>query len=241
MNNLFRLHLDNLQRSKTPVKPPEVSNAAGTASIYIYDIISADYGVGAEDVISALDACTGVKTVNMHIHSPGGDVFESRAIIAAIDRFDGQVVAHIDGLAASAATSIALAADEVVMAESALFMIHNAKGMVWGDKTAMRDTADLLEKVEGSIVNDYTTKTGKDAAEIAALMNAETWMTAQEALDGKFIDRIAAKAAKPSNAWNLSAFSKAPVAQEETAPEPTPVPDGTTQTNANRMRLAMIA
>ena len=150
MNNLFRLHLDNLQRSKTPVKPPEVSNAAGTASIYIYDIISADYGVGAKDVIAALDACTGVKTVNMHIHSPGGDVFESRAIIAAIDRFDGQVVAHIDGLAASAATSIALAADEVVMAESALFMIHNASGMVWGDKTAMRDTADLLEKVEAA-------------------------------------------------------------------------------------------
>lgn len=240
MNSLFRLHLDNLQRSKTPVKPPEVSNAAGTASIYIYDIISADYGVGAKDVIAALDACAGAKTVNMHINSPGGDVFEARAIIEAIKRFDGHVVAHIDALAASAATSIALAADEVVMASGALFMIHNASSMAWGDKHVMRSTADLLEKVELAIVADYTNKTGLPDADVVAMMDAETWMTAQEALDHKFIDRIATKAAKPSNAWNLSAFSKAP-AMPEPESEPAPVNDGTTQTNANRLRMAQIA
>jgi ATP-dependent protease ClpP protease subunit len=239
MNTLFRLHLDNLQRSKTPVAAADISNAADESTLYIYDMISADWGVNAKDVISAINAASGAKTLNIRINSPGGDVFEARAIIEAIKRFDGHVVAHIDALAASAATSIALAADEVVMSDGALFMIHNASGLAWGDKHEMRRTADLLEKVESAIVNDYTGKTGMEDTTIVAMMDAETWMTAQEALDNKFIDRIATKAAKPSNAWNLAAFAKAPAMPEpETTPEP--VNDGTTDTNRNRLRLAQI-
>ena len=70
-------------------------------------------------------------------------------------RLFGKTIAHVDSLAASAATSIAIAADEVEIASGAFFMIHNASGMVWGDKKAMRDTADLLEKVEGTIINQH--------------------------------------------------------------------------------------
>lgn len=98
--------------------------------------------------------------------------------------------------------------------------------------------ANLLEKVEGAIVEDYTSKTGKDAAEIVDMMNAETWMTAQEALDNGFIDSIV-KTGKAKNAWNLSAFSNAPTISEP-EPEPAPVNDGTTQTNANALRLVTL-
>jgi enoyl-CoA hydratase/carnithine racemase len=159
-------------------------------------------------------------------------VFEARAIMAALQRFPGQTVAHIDALCASAATSIALACSEVNMSPGALFMIHNASGAVWGDKTAMRDTADLLQKVELAIVNDYTRKTQKTPEDISAMMDAETWMTAEEALAHGFIDQItpqrtADKSGQPSNAappWNLSVYPKAPQVQQNSTPPAPPEP-----------------
>jgi enoyl-CoA hydratase/carnithine racemase len=159
-------------------------------------------------------------------------VFEARAIMAALQRFPGQTVAHIDALCASAATSIALACSEVNMSPGALFMIHNASGAVWGDKTAMRDTADLLQKVELAIVNDYTSKTQKTPEDISAMMDAETWMTAEEALAHGFIDQItpqrtADKSGQPSNTatpWNLSVYPKAPQVQQKLTPPAPPEP-----------------
>ena len=217
MKTLFQLHLDNLARPKQPVNL--VKNAAD-ATLYIYDVISADWGVSALSVIDAITQAGDTKTLNVRISSPGGDVFESRAIMAAIARFPGNTIAHIDGICASAATSIALACGEVVMSDGGFFMIHNASGMAWGDKQELRDTADLLEKIEGVIVADYTGKTGKDAAEIVAMMQAETWLTATEALAHGFIDRIAESKAKPGNKWDLSAYAKAPMQPPDPIAEP---------------------
>lgn len=220
MQNLFKLHIDNLARAKQPVN---VVKNEDSATLYIYDIIQADWGVSAMSVVEAMAQANGAKTLNVRISSPGGDVFESRAIMAAISRFPGNTIAHIDGVCASAATSIALACGEVVMSEGGFFMIHNVSGMAWGDKQAMRDTADLLEKVEGVIVADYTNKTGKDAAEIVAMMSAETWMTAEEALANGFVDRIVTdKAAKASNQWNLAAYKNAPAQDKPADPQPEP-------------------
>ena len=208
MNPFIKLHIDNLGREKQPVK---LEMNADSASLYIYDVISPDWGVNALDVVDAIANAGDSKTLNIHINSPGGDVFESRAIMAAIGRFPGNTVAHIDSLCASAATSIACACDEVVMAQGGMYMIHNASGMAWGDKQALRDTADLLQKVELSIVGDYTTKTGLPEAEVVAMMNAETWMTADEALAKGFIDRVSSKSTA-KNTWNLAAFGNAPAA-----------------------------
>ena len=235
MNPIYQLHLDNPSRSKTDLC--RVSNdAAGAlqASLYLYDVISADWGISATQVIAAIEQAQragDITVLNLYINSPGGDVFEARAIMAALQRFPGQTVAHIDALCASAATSIALACSEVRMSAGALFMIHNASGAVWGDKTAMRDTADLLQKVELAIVNDYTRKTQKTPQDIMAMMDAETWMTAEEALAHGFIDQItpvqrsANQSGQPSNTapqWNLSVFPKAP--QVQLNPEPPALP-----------------
>jgi len=127
----------------------------------------------------------------------------------------------------------------VEMASGALFMVHNASGMAYGDKTDMRNTADLLEKVEGTIVAGYVEKTGKDAEDIAAMMEKETWMTADEALANGFVDRIGPdKAAK--NTWNLSAYANAPPPEKPATPEPAPVAGFfMAAANTNRLRLAL--
>lgn len=244
MNKIMQLYRDNEKREKQPVN---LVRNASEASLHIYDVIDAYWGVSALSVIDAIAQAGDAKTLNVYINSPGGDVFEGRAIMAAISRFKGNTIAHIDSLCASAATSIALACNEVEMSEGALFMIHNASGMAWGDKTAMRDTANLLEKVEGSIITDYTNKTGKPAEEIAAMMDAETWMTAKEALDNGFIDRIAKANTDTKNTWNLSAYTNAPkpiensVEVPEIEPKVIPEPEySATQTNRNKLALIEI-
>ena len=241
MNTLFKLHLDNLARPKQSIN---LVKNEDEATLYVYDIISSDWGVSAMSVIDAITQASGSKTLNIRINSPGGDVFESRAIMAAISRFPGNTIAHIDGLCASAATSISLACKEVAMSDGGFYMIHNASGMAWGDKTALRDTADLLEKVEGVIVTDYTSKTGKAADEVVAMMEAETWMTAQEALDNGFIDRITDTKSTAKNLWNLSAFTKPPMPppdEPNTTEEPAPVAGFfMSVANANHLRLLEI-
>lgn len=242
MNKLMKLIIDNKTAEKSPIK---VENKGDETSLYIYDVISADWGVSALSVIESIARAGDSKTLNIHINSPGGDVFEGRAIMAAISAFQGKTVAKIDSLCASAATSIALACDEVEMSDGAFFMIHNAHGMAYGDKQALRDTADVMEKVEGAIVNDYVSKTGKEESDIRAMMDAETWMTAQEALDNGFIDRISTNE-KVKNSWDLSVFNNAPEALIK-PPEPTeetnePAPAGffMSAANANRLKLQSI-
>jgi ATP-dependent protease ClpP protease subunit len=242
--NLKSLLMTNQQREAMPVS---LVRNEGEASLYIYDVIDEMWGVSAAAVINELAQAEGSPVLNIYINSPGGSVFEARAIMAAIGRFGGKTVAHIDALCASAATSIALSCNEVVMKEGALFMIHCASGMAYGDKDDMREMAALLEKIEFSIIKDYTEKTGKSGEEILAMMEAETWMTASEALEAGFIDRIdSVKSVK--NMWNLSAFKNAPILNLEPDPEPTPEINEPaaagffmSEANTNRLRILQIA
>lgn len=241
MNKFMQLFRDNAKREKRPVNVVKNESAA---SLYIYDVIDPYWGVGAKDVIAALASIGEENEIAVHINSPGGDIFEGRAIMAAIRAHKGKTTAHIDSLAASAATSIALACDEVVISQGAFFMIHNASGAVWGDKVAMRETADLLEKVEGSIVADYTGKTGAEEQQVIDWMNAETWFSADEAIAAGFCDRLA-DTAKAKNTWNLAAFAKTPQAllePEKIEAEEVPAPAGcfSAAKNAARLKLAQI-
>lgn len=238
MNKLFKLHIDNLARTKQPVN---LVKNGDSASLYIYDVISSEWGVSALQVVDAITQAGDSPVLNVYVNSPGGDVFEARAIMAAIDRFPGKTVAHIDSLCASAATSIALACDEVNMNQGALFMIHCASTMCWGDKQTMRDTGDLLEKIELSIIKDYTSKTGKDDAEVLAMMEAETWLTSDQAKENGFIDNVIEAKSKAKNTWDLSAYPNAPPPENETPPEPAPVAGFfMSVANTNRLRLLEI-
>ena len=241
MNKFAQLYIDNAKREIAPIN---LARNGTEASLYIYDVIDSWYGVSAKAVTEAIVEAGDAEVLHVYINSPGGSVFEGRAIMAALSRFKGKTVAHIDSLCASAATSIALACNEVEMQQGAFFMIHNASAMVWGDKNDMRETADLLEKIEGSIIADYVGKTGKDEQQVIDWMNAETWFNADEALEHGFIDRIAGTNTKADNKWNLAAFEKAPKALLEPKPEALEAPETEkappSMTNSNTNKLALI-
>lgn len=240
MNDILKLYLTNKIDKSSVMNLAVDSN---TVTIYLQGIIEQDYGINAMDLREAIAKAGDAETIILNINTPGGSVFESREIIDVIRNVKAKTIAHIGSLCASAGTSIALACNEVEMANGAHFMIHNAFGMAYGDKSDLRKTADFLEKLELSIVEDYTTKTGKSVEEISAMMEDETWMTAQEALENGFIDRIAGTASV-KNTWNLSAYTKAPKIEEkqeviEGVIEPV-VENTAFQSNSNRLKLLQV-
>lgn len=170
-----------------------IKAAADRAEVFIYEQIGEDWwtGEGVTAKAFAADlAALKVGHIDLRVNSPGGSVFDGQAIYNAIKRHPARVTAYIDGLAASIASVIVLAADEVVMADNALFMIHNPWGCAQGGADAMRQYADLLDKVRETILSVYRERTGLDDATLTAAMDAETWFTADEAQTFGFIDRI---------------------------------------------------
>ncbi len=158
------------------------------SEIWLYDEIGL-WGVGAKEFIAELN---GIKSsaIDMHINSPGGEVFDGAAIYNAIKRHPASVTSYIDGIAASIASVIALAGEKVIMAENALYMMHNPSGLVIGTSEDMRKTADILDKVRDTMVGAYVAKSKKTDAEIITLLNSETWMDAEEAKIAGFVDEI---------------------------------------------------
>ena len=160
------------------------------AEVVIYDEIGA-YGVSAKGFLAELAALPDATPLAVRINSPGGSVFDAVAIYNALLRHSGAVTVWIDGIAASAASYIAMAGDEVVMPENAFLMIHDPAGMVMGTAIDMRAMAEALDKIKGSLLQGYAAKSGRPPEEIAPLMAAETWLDAKDALDLGFADRIA--------------------------------------------------
>jgi len=200
-----------------------VENQSDSATIFLYGVIDEYFGVSAQSLAVELENHRD-KPVTLRINSPGGDVFDGRAMYAAI-RQHGNVTAQIDGLAASAATYVAMAAKSISIVDGGFMMIHNAWTLAFGNKNDLIELADLLDKFDESIINDYIKKTGKSKEEIAAMMDAETWMNAIEAKDMGFVDSIfdgdvAAENQLSSNAWDLSAFDNTPKALTEPKQEP---------------------
>jgi len=160
------------------------------AEVVIYDEIGA-YGVSAKGFLAELGALPDATPLALRLNSPGGSVFDAVAIHNAIKRHSGTVTVWIDGIAASAASYIAMAGDEVVMPENAFLMIHDPAGVVMGNATDMRAMAEALDKIKGSLLQGYAAKSGRPQEQIAPLMAAETWLDAKDALDLGFADRIA--------------------------------------------------
>jgi ATP-dependent Clp endopeptidase proteolytic subunit ClpP len=183
------------------------ARASGT-EVLIYDEIGA-YGVTAKGFLAELGALPNDAALDLRLNSPGGSVFDAVAIFNALKRHAGEITVWIDGIAASAASYIAMAGDTVVMPQNAFLMIHDPSGLVMGTAEDMRSTAEALDKVKGSLIQGYAAKSGKPDAEIAALMAAETWLDAQEALALGLIDRIA-EPVKLAASFDIARFRNAP-------------------------------
>lgn len=219
-NKLMMLLAKNKRQGKHCV----IENAGTDTTIYIYDAIvstklEAEYygGISAEELVPQIRSIKG-GTLHLRISSPGGDVFAAQAIVAAIRDTGAQVVAHIDGLAASAATVIATAADSIEISDGAMYMVHCGWTVVMGNSVDLKATAALLDKVDGVIASQYAAKTGLTPEAVLQIMQSETWFSAQEAVDAGFVNAICAPS-KTKNQWDLSAYSKAPAAADP-APEP---------------------
>lgn len=188
------------------------------AEIMIYDEIGY-WGVTASDFIRDL---TEVKasTINLRINSPGGDVFDGVAIYNAVKRHTAQVNVFVDGLAASAASFIAMAGDRVSMSPHSQLMIHEASGLAIGNAEDMRKLAEMLDKTSDSIAAIYAERAGGTTEEWRARMKDETWYTDQEAVDAGLADEIAGVENSARHAVQNQAPEPEPIVEPEPEPEP---------------------
>lgn len=200
----------SLAAATSPWYRMEAAADASTADVYIYDVIDSWYGVAAEDFVKDL-AALDVETIHLWVNSPGGSVYDGVAIMNALRRHPARIVATVDGLAASAASFIVQVADEVVMGPGTEMMIHDAWSFTYGNATAMRETADNLDRLSDTIASLYAERAGGDVAQWREFMLAETWYTAEEAVAAGLADRVdgAKKKEAAENRFDLSIFAHA--------------------------------
>jgi len=186
----------------------EEANTQTTAVMRIYEEIGEDFwsggGMTLKKFSDELNALDGVKKLNVHINSLGGDTFTAQAIYSILSDFEAKKTAYIDGVAASAATIIACAADEVVARENTNYMIHHPWMVAVGTADTMRKAAEDLEAIGEPVINVYKAQVnGKiDEEKIRKLMDDETWMTAEKALEYGFVDKVRGKIRAISRANN---------------------------------------
>ena len=183
---------------------------SGITDVYIFDEIGT-HGVTAQAFINDIKNLKDTP-INLRINSLGGDVFDGMAMYNVIKRREAKTTVYIEGIAASIATIIALGADEVIMAENSLFMIHNAWGGTMGEAKDMRKTAETLDKISSELTDIYRKKTGLSNDVLAEMMDAETWLNADEAYELGFVDTIS-DSIKVAAKYDVSKFKN--ITQEE--------------------------
>lgn len=197
---------------------------APTAEVSIHDEIGA-WGITAKDFLAELKNIPAGRPLTLSLHSPGGEVFDGLAIYHAL-KARGNVNVRIEGLAASMASVIAMAGTRIEMPRNAFMMIHNPSGFAVGDSADMRQLADLLDKLKGSLIAAYRDRTKKSDEDLAAMMDAETWLTGEEAVEHGFADATTDAVALSASAFKTAritaALRHAPSALFDIAPPPSP-------------------
>lgn len=189
--------------------------AAGEVEIILYEEIGY-WGVDAKRFRDELKAAGPVTKIHLRINSPGGNVFDGLAIYNTLVQHAARVVVHVDGVALSMASVVAMAGDEIEAAENAFVMIHNPMNIVAGDAEDLRSMAELLDKVKSQLVGIYAARTKLAAEKIAEMMDAETWLSGAECVEQGFADRTyPALAVAASFEYDLSRFGRVPQAITE--------------------------
>jgi ATP-dependent Clp endopeptidase proteolytic subunit ClpP len=185
----------------------KVEGETHIAFLEIFDVITPS---GGNDLIAQLKSMK-ADEIRLFINSPGGDVFTGFNVYNALKSVPAKVTTFVTGLAASAASIIALAGQEVVIYENSFLMCHQAWGFAIGNADEMLSTVSILEKLDNAIVDIYASKTKKDKAEILTMMKAETWFNSAEASEYGLADVVLKDAeAKGTMAFDLSIYANAP-------------------------------
>lgn len=202
----------NLAGAKSPGGYRFVARGTDRAEVYLYGVIGQDWfgeGVSAKQFADDLKKHKNVKTIDLRINSEGGDVFDGKAMYSLLVDHRATVNVFVDGLAASAASYIAMAGDNITISESAFFMIHNAWTVAFGGADDFRRTADLLETVNQTVLDVYVARTKRSEDEVRKWMDEETWFTGKESVENGFADamtenlRVAASVRDPSKFKNV--------------------------------------
>lgn len=207
--------LAKLRREKVERIGFKAQAQGGELELQVYDVIGADFfgeGITVGNFSDAMKEAGEYSSIKLRINSPGGDVFEAVAIYNLLRNAGKPVNVVVEGLAASAASVIAMAGDQVTMGEGSVMMIHNAMMMAFGNAAELRKSADVLDTVSGSIADIYAANTGLAKADIQKLMDAETWMDAEESVEKGFADAIANEKvqAKATAAFDLAVYNNVP-------------------------------
>jgi len=190
-----RVRSDISQMALNRWNPGVRASSEEDRSISVYDVIGQDYwtgdGVTAKRIAAALRSM-GKGPVTVNINSPGGDIFEGLAIYNLLREHPGEVTVKGLGLAASAASVIAMAGDEVQVSRASFLMIHNSWVYAAGNRHDLREIADFLEPFDRAMTDIYAARTGQDAETIGALLDAETWLGGSDAIEQGFADALLA-------------------------------------------------
>ncbi len=185
------------------------NSISGAGELLLYGEIGEWWdGLDAKSIVDQLEQLN-KDQITVRIHSAGGYVLEGLAIYNRLKEAKARKIVHIDGLAASMASVIAMAGDRIIMPENAWMMIHKPHNIVMGNADELRKHADTLDGFEGSLIQIYAAKTGHDSQAIAEMLRDETWLSAKDAFDLGFIDEIATPV-KAAACIDLSKFSKVP-------------------------------
>lgn len=198
----------------------------GTAVIYVYDEIGY-WGTTAGDLVNELSQLQGVTAIDLHINSPGGEVFEGIAIYNCLRAHPATITTYVDGIAASIASVIAMAGNRIVMGPHSQMMIHEGSGLCIGDADEMRKMAELLDFQSDNIAGVYAARAGGTVEEWRGRMRTETWYTAETAVEAGLADEVAESVMPPaepaeagpdmSASWDLTLYAKHPPAASNTA------------------------
>lgn len=174
---------------------PRNQTGERTGEIYLYGIIENDPALFDGDptpkgFVEELAALGAVASLDIRINSEGGNVFAGQAIHSILRRHEARKVVTVDGLAASIASVIAMAGDEVVMPVNSMMFVHNPQIISIGEAADHRKTADELDRIREGLIAAYQDRTRLPRRELIDMLDAETWMTAQEAVDKRFADRV---------------------------------------------------
>lgn len=178
----------------------------GRTIIDVMDEIGA-FGISARDFQAKLDIATGPLTVRLN--SPGGEIFEGVAMYGALLKYSDHTRVEVTGLAASAASVLAMAADEIHISEGSWIMIHRAWGMTVGNAGDHSEAVALLQGIDGSMAATYAKRTGQPVADVLEAMTAETWYDADSAVENGYADAVAELPAARAR-FDLSIYAKAP-------------------------------
>lgn len=217
--NAVRTRVQMFHRESGVAKGFRAEKTSEGTEVYLYDFIGGYDGITAKDVVSTLAGIRG--DFGLHINSGGGDIFEGVAIHNAVRNHNGRKTVYIDGIAASAASFVAMAGDEIVIEDNATMMIHDGWGFTIGDEQDHLDAAGVLGKLSDTIAGMYAQKAGGAKDDWRNLMRQEVWYNADEAIAAKLADRKAS-GNSAENSFDLSIFN---YAGRDKAPDPIATPE----------------